>query len=109
MGWVLIILGLIIALTATALLILGKIGAGLTIIIGALGIGLIAISGRWLPKEAKRKHPTKRLKVVGPRGGACPPDGEPCGLLLRSPLKRTSHLSERFFCSRGVHPTQISV
>lgn len=57
MGWVLIILGLIIALTATVLLILGKIGTGLTIIIGALGIGLIAISGRWLPKEDAGKTP----------------------------------------------------
>jgi hypothetical protein len=57
MGWVLIILGFFIALTATALLILGKIGTGLTIIIGALGIGLIAISGRWLPKEDTGKTP----------------------------------------------------
>ena len=57
MGWVLIILGLVIALTASTLLILGKIGTGLTIIIGALGIGLIAISGRWLPKEDSRKIP----------------------------------------------------
>jgi len=50
MGWVLIILGFVIAMTATALLVLGKVGTGLGIIIGALGIGLIAISGRWLPK-----------------------------------------------------------
>ncbi len=60
MGWVLIILGLIIALTATALLVLGKIGTGLTIILGALGIGLIAISGRWLPKNDEKK--STRLK-----------------------------------------------
>jgi hypothetical protein len=57
MGWVLIILGLIIALTATALPVLGKIGTGLGIAIGALGIGLIAISGRWLPKEDAGKTP----------------------------------------------------
>jgi hypothetical protein len=46
MGWVLGILGLVIALTAAALLILGVIGTGLTIVLGALGIGLIAASGR---------------------------------------------------------------
>ena len=60
MGWVLIILGLVIALTAVALLILGKIGTGLTIIIGALGIGLIAISGRWLPKEDEKKNARRK-------------------------------------------------
>lgn len=60
MGWVLGILGLVIALTATALLVLDKIGPGLTIILGALGIGLIAISGRWLPKEdSKKTHGSK--------------------------------------------------
>ena len=55
MGWVLSILGLVIALTATALLVLGVIGTGLTIIIGALGIGLIALSGQWLPKEDNQR------------------------------------------------------
>ena len=55
MGWVLSILGFVIAMTATALLVLGVIGAGLTIIIGALGIGLIALSGRWLPKEDNQR------------------------------------------------------
>ena len=60
MGWVLIILGLVIAMTATALLVLGKIGTGLTIIIGVLGIGLIAISGRWLPKENTDKTPPSK-------------------------------------------------
>lgn len=57
MGWVLIILGFVIAMTATALMVLGKIGTGLGIVIGALGIGLIAISGRWLPKEDIDKTP----------------------------------------------------
>jgi len=57
MGWVLIILGFVIAMTATALLVLGVIGNGLTIVIGALGIGLIAISGRWLPKNGTGKTP----------------------------------------------------
>jgi len=57
MGWVLIILGFVIAMTAIVLLALGKIGTGLGIIIGALGIGLIAISGRWLPKDDAGKTP----------------------------------------------------
>jgi len=54
---VLIILGFVIAMTATVLLALGVIGTGLGIIIGALGIGLIAISGRWLSKEDAGKTP----------------------------------------------------
>ena len=57
MGWFLIILGLVIAMTATALLVLGLIDTGLGIIIGVLGIGLIAISGRWLPKDGTGKTP----------------------------------------------------
>ena len=61
MGWVLIILGFVIAMAATALLVLGKIGTGLGIVIGVLGIGLIAISGRWLPKADGGKTP-------GPKG-----------------------------------------
>ena len=60
MGWVLIILGFVIAMTATTLLVLGVIGNGLTIIIGALGIVLIAISGRWLPKEDAGKTPASK-------------------------------------------------
>ena len=60
MGWVLIILGFVIAMTATILLILGVIGNGLAIVIGALGIGLIAISGRWLPKEDTDKSPSSK-------------------------------------------------
>ena len=55
MGWVLITLGFVIAMAATALMVLGKIGEGWGIVIGALGIGLIAVSGRWLPKEDKGK------------------------------------------------------
>ena len=57
MGWVLIILGFVIAMAAVALMALGEIGTGVGIIIGALGIGLIAISGRWLPKEDSGKTP----------------------------------------------------
>ena len=62
MGWVLIILGFVIAMTSVALMVLGKIGAGLGIIIGALGIGLIAISGRWLPKEDAGKTPGSKSR-----------------------------------------------
>ena len=50
MGWVLIILGFVIAMTSVALMVLGVRENTLGIVIGALGIGLIAISGRWLPK-----------------------------------------------------------
>lgn len=57
MGWVLIILGFVIAMTSVALMVLGRVGTGLGIVIGVLGIGLIAISGRWLPKEDKGKTP----------------------------------------------------
>jgi len=60
MGWVLIILGFVIALAATVLLVLGLIGTGLAIVIGALGIGLIAISGRWLPKDDAGKTPDSK-------------------------------------------------
>lgn len=60
MGWVLITLGFVIAMTATALLVLGVIGTGWGIVIGALGIGLIAVSGRWLPKGDNGR--TGRLK-----------------------------------------------
>ena len=60
MGWVLIILGFVIAMTAVALLVLGVIGNSLAIIIGVLGIGLIAISGQWLPKEDTDKTPPSK-------------------------------------------------
>jgi len=62
MGWVLIILGFVIAMAATVLMVLGLIGTGLGIVIGALGIGLIAISGRWLPKEDAGKPPGSKGK-----------------------------------------------
>jgi len=51
MGWVLISVGFLIAMTTTALMVLGAVGTGWGIVIGALGIGLIAASGRWLPKN----------------------------------------------------------
>jgi len=62
MGWVLIILGFVIAMIATVLLVLGAIGNGLAIFIGALGIGLIAISGRWLPKADAGKTPGSKSR-----------------------------------------------
>jgi len=40
------VLGLLIALTAAALLLLGVIESGVAAAIGILGIGLIAVSGR---------------------------------------------------------------
>jgi len=60
MGWVLLILGFVIAMTATVLLVLGMIGNGLAIVIGVLGIGLIAFSGRWLPKDDAGKAPDSK-------------------------------------------------
>jgi len=52
MGWAMMILGLLIALTASALLVMNVIESGVAAAIGILGIGLIAASGRWLrPRE----------------------------------------------------------
>ena len=48
MGWALMILGLLIALAASALLVMNVIESGVAAAIGILGIGLIAASGRWL-------------------------------------------------------------
>ena len=44
-------LGLLIALIAAALLVLGVIESGVAALIGILGIGLIAASGRGMPKQ----------------------------------------------------------
>ena len=60
MGWAMMILGLLIALSASALLLMGVIESGLAAVIGILGIGLIAASGKWLrprpamPSQAER-------------------------------------------------------
>lgn len=51
MGWAMMILGLLIALAASALLLMNVIESGLAAVIGILGIGLIAASGRWLPTK----------------------------------------------------------
>jgi hypothetical protein len=53
MRWVSIISGLLLALAASAFLLMGTIKSGLATAIGILGIGLIAISDRW----KSRKHP----------------------------------------------------
>jgi hypothetical protein len=53
MRWVSIISGLLLALTASVLLLIGAIKSGVAIAIGVLGIGLIAISDRW----KNRKQP----------------------------------------------------
>ena len=42
----LLALGLLVALAAALLLLLGTIGSGLAIALGVLGIGLVAVSAR---------------------------------------------------------------
>jgi hypothetical protein len=42
----LLALGLLVALAAAVLLLLGAIGSGLAIALGVLGIGLVAVSSR---------------------------------------------------------------
>jgi hypothetical protein len=51
MGWAMMISGLLIALAASALLLMNVIESGVAAAIGILGIGLIAASGRWLPTQ----------------------------------------------------------
>ena len=46
MNKILLIVGLCIALSAAALLLLDIIASGVAAVIGILGIGLIAVSGR---------------------------------------------------------------
>ena len=53
MGWAMMILGLLIALTASALLLMNVIESGLAAVIGILGIGLIAAAGRWLRPKTR--------------------------------------------------------
>jgi len=48
MGWTMMIFGLLIALAASALLLMNVIESGVAAAIGILGIGLIAASGRWM-------------------------------------------------------------
>jgi len=58
MGWGMIILGLLVALAASALLLMGLIESGVAVAIGILGIGLIAASGRWM-----RTRPSEKPRV----------------------------------------------
>jgi uncharacterized membrane protein len=51
MRWVSIISGLLLALAASAFLLMGTIKSGLATAIGILGIGLIAISDRWKSRK----------------------------------------------------------
>ena len=51
MRWISIISSLLLALTASALLLMGTIRSGLATAIGILGIGLIAISDRWKSRK----------------------------------------------------------
>lgn len=61
MGWVLMILGLLIALAASALLVMNVIESGVAAAIGILGIGLIAASGRWLRPLGGTRPRTKHV------------------------------------------------
>jgi hypothetical protein len=57
MGWAMSIFGLVVALGASVLLVMGQIESGPATAIGILGIGLIAASGRWM-----RKKPVEKLR-----------------------------------------------
>ena len=54
MGWAMMFAGLLLALTASALLVLNVIESGPASLLGILGIGLIATSGRWLNRAKSR-------------------------------------------------------
>ena len=56
MGWVLMILGLLIALTSSVLLLMGVIESSVAAVIGILGIGLIAAAGRWMRTRPGGSH-----------------------------------------------------
>jgi hypothetical protein len=45
-------MGLLVALAAAVLLVLGAIGSGLAVALGVLGIGLVAVSSR--SRQVKR-------------------------------------------------------
>lgn len=51
MGWAMMIVGLLVALSASTLLVMGVIESGAATVIGIFGIGLIAASGRWMRKK----------------------------------------------------------
>lgn len=62
MGWAIMIAGLLIALAASSLLVLGVIESGVAVAVGVLGIGLIAASGRWMRSKPKEKFPPEHLE-----------------------------------------------
>jgi len=60
-GWLLMILGLLIALSSSALLLLGKIESGVAAMIGIIGIGLIASAGRWFPPRPRKQAQSENV------------------------------------------------
>jgi hypothetical protein len=62
MGWVMLILGLLIGLAASAMLLMGLIESGVALAIGLLGIGLIAVAGRWLPTQLREKPHVEQIE-----------------------------------------------
>lgn len=63
MRWAMLGLGLLVALGASTLLLMGVIESGVATAAGILGIGLIAASGRWMstkPEEKPREEPIAR-------------------------------------------------
>lgn len=65
MGWAMMILGLLIALSASALLLLNVIESGVAAAIGILGIGLIAASGRWMrPRPGVRPRAEQIAQTI---------------------------------------------
>ena len=62
MGWVMLVIGLLVALSASTLLVLGQIESGVAIAAGVLGIGLIAASGRWLPTKPGGKPREEKIE-----------------------------------------------
>jgi hypothetical protein len=64
MGVAIITAGLIVALTASALLVMDVIGSGPAVALGILGIGLIAVSGRWLRSTPCEKPPAESIEQI---------------------------------------------
>ena len=62
MGWAMLIVGMLVALAASALLVMGVIESGVAVALGMLGIGLIAAAGRWLPAKADERPRAKHIE-----------------------------------------------
>ena len=62
MGRAMMIIGLLLALAASAMLVLGVLDSSFAIALGILGIGLIAFSGRWM-RNAK-SHSGQVVKTI---------------------------------------------